>query len=126
VSNPPPVLSGMAVDQPFIWPASKQMVTETLSYTATATCGLALTPAISVSANQPGAIAPPDPNADWLVLDAHHVLLRATNDPFRRTGREPAPPVQPRIYTITLTATDPAGKQTAAAMQVTVSRPPAP
>jgi len=102
------------------------MVPETLTYIATATCGLSLVPTVTVTANQPGAVPPPAPNADWQILDAHHVLLRATNDPFRRTGREPTPPIMPRVYTITLTATDPAGKSTSTAVQVTVSRPPTP
>jgi endo-1,4-beta-xylanase len=126
VSNPPPTITGTAVDQPYIWPASRQMVTETLAYTATATCGSALVPGITVTANQPGAVAPPDPDADWVVLDAHHVMLRAVNDPFRRTGRVPPPPVQGRIYTITVTATDAAGGSTSSSVQVTVSRPPQP
>jgi endo-1,4-beta-xylanase len=123
VSNPPPAITGTSVDQPNIWPPNKQLVTETLTYSAQATCGLALTPAITVTANQPGAIPPPDPNADWNVIDATHIQLRATNDPFRRTGRFPAPPQIPRIYTITLTATDPAGGSSSSSVQVTVSRP---
>jgi hypothetical protein len=119
------VMTGPSVDHPFLWPASRQMVTETLTYTATATCGASLVPAIVVSSNQPGAIPPPDPDAAWIVLDPHHVLLRAENDPFRRTGREPPIPPQARIYTITLTATDAAGSIVTSAVQVTVSRPPA-
>jgi endo-1,4-beta-xylanase len=124
IANPPPVMTAPSVDHPFLAPASRQMVTETLTYTATATCGTALVPAIAVTSNQPGAVPPPSPDADWMVLDPHHVLLRAVNDPFRRTGREPAPPPQARIYTITLTATDAAGSTVTNAVQVTVSRPP--
>jgi len=123
VSNPAPSITGTMVDHPNIWPPNKQMVTETLTYSAVATCGLSLTPTITVTANQPGAIPPPDPNADWIVIDATHVQLRATNDPFRRTNRFPPPPQIPRIYTITLTATDPAGTSSSVSVDVTVSRP---
>ena len=69
----------------------EQMVTETLTYTATATCGTSLLPTIAVTATNPAPSRRPTPDADWIVLDPHHVQLRAVNDPFRRTGRDRPP-----------------------------------
>jgi uncharacterized repeat protein (TIGR01451 family) len=116
VSNPPPTIAGLTVDRPFLWPPTHQFVLETLAYTATATCGAALTPTIAVTENEHAPDSPRHPDIDWQVLDPHHVLLRAEN--------APAPFADPRIYTITLTATDPAGASSSAAVQVIVARPP--
>ena len=60
----------------------------TVSYQATDNCAI-LGTRLSVSSNEPDA-------ADWEMLDAHRVRLRA-----KRTARQGA-----RLYTITITAED--------------------
>jgi hypothetical protein len=47
---------------------------------------------------------------EWVVVDAHHVLLRAEGSEHGRG----------RIYTITLTCTDPAGNRTVRTATVSV------
>jgi len=71
------------------------MVAETLSYSVTTTCDPNPTLAASVVSNQPvndDGTAP-----DWIVVDAHHVQLRAERSEATR------------VYTITVTAADSAG-----------------
>jgi len=51
-------------------------------------------------------------SADWTVVDAHHVQLRA-----ERSGGGDG-----RVYSITITATDSAGSSSATTVMVTVPR----
>jgi len=106
VSDPPPVISGLAVSKPVLWPPNGALVPETLSYTVTTTCDANPALAASVTSNQPvngDGTAP-----DWVVIDAHHVQLRAE--------REEAT----RVYTVTVTATDSAGSSSSGSVSVKV------
>jgi endo-1,4-beta-xylanase len=102
VSNPPPVISGLAVSHPIILLPLGQWVLETLTYGTSDNCALSMVPVVTVTSNQVESGRRPD--VDWIVLDAHHVLVKAENEPFSRTGR---------IYTITVTVTDSGGSSTA-------------
>ena len=108
VSNPPPVISGLAATPSILWPPFDQMVDVRLSYTITDNCDTNLVPKISVTSNDPDH----DWLPDWRVLDAHHVLLRA--EPSGRTDL---------VYTITLTTTDSAGGKTTGSTTVKVWNP---
>ncbi len=111
VSNPPPVISGLSVDKPVLWPPNHMMVPVTLRYSVSDNCDASLKPVITISSNEPvdgtgdGATSP-----DWEVIDAHHVLLRA-----ERAGNGSG-----RIYTITLTVTDSAGSSSSSSVTVNV------
>jgi hypothetical protein len=82
------------------------MVAEALSYSVTTNCDSNPTLAASVVSNQPvndDGTAP-----DWIVIDAHHVQLRAERSEATR------------VYTITVTATDSAGASGSGAVTVKV------
>ncbi|MCI0660174.1 MAG: endo-1,4-beta-xylanase [Acidobacteria bacterium] len=114
VSNPPPVISGLAVDKPKIWPPNHKMVDVFLSYQISDNCDTNIIPVITISSNQP-VNGPGDGNTapDWEVIDAHHIRLRAERAPNCHTGR---------VYTITLTATDSSGASSSQSVTVKVRR----
>src|SRR5215475_1378562 len=111
VSNPPPVISGLSVDNPTLWPPNHKMVPVTLSYDISDNCDAGLIPIITVSSNEPvNGTGDGNTCPDWQVIDAHHVLLRA-----ERSGNGSG-----RIYTITLTVTDSAGSSSSSSVIVRV------
>ncbi len=111
-SDPAPVISGLRVDFPLLWPPAGEFVPEFVSYRTSATCDpnpkLALSAA--VSANQKDK----DLNRDFKVIDPHHIWLEAENTPRS----------QERTYTITVTATDSAGASSSGSVEVKVLRFP--
>jgi len=112
VSNPPPIITNATADPSVLWPPNHRMVNVTVSYDVTDNC--ALPPdscTLSVTSNEPvdgkgdGHTFP-----DWIVLDDHHVLLRA-----ERSGNGNG-----RIYTITITCTDSGGNSSSEQVEVRV------
>jgi uncharacterized repeat protein (TIGR01451 family) len=109
VSNPAPVISGLSVHPPLLWPPNGRLRNVTVSYTATDTCG-PVTTSLSVSSNDTDDPKHRrHPEVDWIVVDAHHVLLRAEHSHGRA-----------RIYTVTVTATDAGGNTSQKSANVTV------
>ena len=114
-SNAPPSIVGAAASHAFLLP-NHHMVPVHIDYQATDSCG-PVTTALSVSSSEPvtalvneqGLAGQTTP--DWVVVDAHSVLLRG----------ERSPKGDGRVYTITITATDEAGGTST--QQVTVSVP---
>ncbi|MGC2628074.1 MAG: hypothetical protein WA269_14685 [Candidatus Udaeobacter sp.] len=111
-SNPPPTVTGAAADPSSLWPPNHRMVNVTVSYNVTDNCPLPPgSCTLSVTSNEPvlghgsGNTSP-----DWIVLDDHHVLLRA-----EREGGGNG-----RIYTITITCTDSGGNSSTEEVEVTV------
>jgi uncharacterized repeat protein (TIGR01451 family) len=111
-SNPPPTITGAAADPSVLWPPNHRMVNVTVSYDVTDNCPLPPgSCTLSVTSNEPvlghgsGHTSP-----DWIVLDDHHVLLRA-----EREGNGSG-----RIYTITITCTDSGGNSSSEQVEVTV------
>jgi hypothetical protein len=93
-----PVVSAATVDKPSLWPPQHQMIPVTVDYTATDNCSVTCT--LSVASNEPiNGLGDGDMAPDWVIVDAHHLLLRS-----ERSGTGSG-----RIYTITVTCVDPAG-----------------
>jgi uncharacterized repeat protein (TIGR01451 family) len=111
-SNPPPTITGATADPSVLWPPNHRMVNVTISYDVTDNCPLPPgSCTLSVASNEPvlghgsGHTSP-----DWIVVDDHHVLLRA-----EREGGGNG-----RIYTITITCTDSGGNSSTEEVEVTV------
>ncbi len=104
VSNPPPVISDVSATPSVLRPPNHKMVDVTVNYAVSDNCGT-VSSALSVSSNEPSA-----GSADWIVLDAHHLQLRA-----ERNGDGPG-----RVYTITITAINDQGGVSTATTTVLV------
>jgi hypothetical protein len=108
----PPAIDDVAVDKPVLSPPNHKMHRVTVDYTATDDCCGDLTCVLSVTSNEPdNGTGDGDTSVDSVVLDAHHVLLRA-----ERSGGGSG-----RIYTITITCTDRAGNVSTRTAQVLVN-----
>jgi uncharacterized repeat protein (TIGR01451 family) len=100
--NPAPVISGVSVDQPTLWPPNKTMHTVTVSYDVADNCaGTVCT--LDVTSNEGST-------SDWQVVDAHTVVLRADRD-----GTGPG-----RTYSIPITCKDSGGAVSVATATVLV------
>lgn len=111
VSNPPPVIAGLSANPPVLWPPNNWMRFVTLSYNVSDNCDARIVPAIAITSNQVERDRRRHPEVDWMVIDPHHVFLRAEIDPFSWRGR---------TYTITLTATDSYGYSSNSSVDVDV------
>ena len=90
-----PVVSNPTTNPNTLWPPNHQMENVTVNYTATDNCPL--TCVLTVASNEPtNGLGDGDTSPDWVVVDDHHVQLRA-----ERSGSGNG-----RIYTITTTCTD--------------------
>src|SRR5262249_32902698 len=99
VSNPPPTITGVSVNPSQLWPPNHKMADITVDYSVSDNCG-AVNTSLSVTSNEAlNGTGDGNTAIDWVVVDAHHVRLRAERD-GGGTGR---------IYTITISATDSAG-----------------
>ena len=108
----PPNITSASVDPSVLWPPNHRMVNVTVSYDATDNCPLPPNSCtLSVTSNEPiDGTGDGDTSPDWIVLDDHHVLLRA-----ERAGNGNG-----RIYTITITCTDSIGNSSSDQVEVTV------
>jgi hypothetical protein len=104
VVSPAPVISGLSVDPNGLWPPNHKMKPVTVSYAVAASCGGVPSARLDVTSNQ-------GTSEDWQIVDAHHVQLRSERLGTDKSGR---------IYTITLSATDPSGSNATSAIQVAV------
>ena len=110
IDNTPPVISGVSVNKPSLWPSDHKLVDLTVNYSATDNCG-SVASVLRVTSNEPiNGLGDGDTAPDWVVLDAHHVRLRA-----ERSGRGNG-----RVYTITITSTDSAGNSSSTQVSVRV------
>ena len=106
-----PVVSAATVDKPTLWPPNHQMEPVTVNYTATDNCGVNCV--LSVTSNEPeNGLGDGDLAPDWVIIDAHHLLLRS-----ERSGKGTG-----RVYTITVTCKDAANNTVVKTVTVQVPR----
>lgn len=105
----PVTISDVSVDQPVLQPPNHRLVNVAVDYQVASACPVTCT--LSVSSNEPiDGTGDGDTSPDWIVIDAHHVKLRA-----ERSGNG-----KDRVYTITITCTDDAGNSSSQTVTVTV------
>lgn len=103
--NEPPYLSPLTLSREVIWPASNKMKKVVVSYTATDKSDKVKT-AIAVSSNAT------DGQTDYEIIDENLIRLKSSR----------LPDGTPRIYTITVTATDESGNKTSRTTTLAVSK----
>ncbi|HWR57319.1 MAG TPA: LamG domain-containing protein [Thermodesulfovibrionales bacterium] len=105
IDNTPPSITSLMADPNILWPPNHKMVNVTVDYNTTDNCEQNTACRISsVTSNEPIS------TADYSIVDAHHVQLRA-----ERLGSGNG-----RIYTIAVTCTDISGNLSNKAVTVTV------
>ncbi|MFP5263111.1 MAG: alpha-amylase family glycosyl hydrolase [Blastocatellia bacterium] len=110
IDDAPPTVTAVGVDKPVLRPANHKMVSVRVNYLAVDNCG-PVTCALGVSSNEPvNGTDDGDTAPDWEVVDAHNVRLRS-----ERAGAAGG-----RVYTITVTCSDPSGNSTVKTVTVTV------
>jgi uncharacterized repeat protein (TIGR01451 family) len=111
-SNPPPTITGVSANPSVLWPPNHRLVDVTVDYNVTDNCPLPPNSCtLSVTSNEPiNGTGDGDTSPDWIILDAHHVQLRA-----ERAGNGNG-----RIYTITITCIDSGGNSSSESVTVTV------
>jgi hypothetical protein len=102
-----PSISSPVASPSSLWPPNHKMIPVTIDYTQSDNCPGNVSCVLTVSSNEPSNNKEPD----WVVVDAHHVLLRAERD-GNGAGR---------TYTMTLTCTDSAANVTVKTATVVVA-----
>ena len=103
--NEPPVLSPLTLSRRSLWPASNKMKKTKVRFSTSDNGGL-VTTAIAVNSNATDGIK------DW-------EMIETTGELRLRSSR--LPDGSPRIYTITVTATDESGNKTKRSTSIAVS-----
>jgi subtilisin-like proprotein convertase family protein len=107
----PPSIDGLTVTPSIINANNHKMVDVTVSYTSTDNSGSSSVCSLSVTSSEPlNGTGDGNTEADWEVIDATHIRLRA-----ERAGNG-----TDRTYTITVTCVDAAGNSTSASTTVVV------
>ncbi|MEO6612285.1 MAG: hypothetical protein ABIT05_06090 [Chitinophagaceae bacterium] len=103
--NEPPSLSSLTLSRSTLWPASNKLKKVSVNYTTSDNTGNVKTE-IAVTSNTTDGVK------DWEILDDRLVRLKAS----RLTDGSP------RVYLITVTATDEAGNKTSRTTSIAVSK----
>jgi hypothetical protein len=98
IDNQPPVFSEISASPNILWSPNHKMVDVYLDYTVTDNCGGIIVPEIFMisSDEDENGLGDGNTEADWEIVDAHHVRLRA-----ERSGLGDG-----RVYTIKIRAQD--------------------
>ena len=108
-----PTLTSLSVDKPELWPPDHRMVDIAVAYTVSDNADANPTVTLSVTSNEPdNGLGDGDTAGDIVIVDSHRVRLRAERS-SQGTGR---------VYTITVTCTDSAGKQSVETITVKVPK----
>lgn len=103
--NEPPTLTPLSLSTDRLWPANNKMKKVGVYYTASDNAQNVKS-VLTVSSNTETVVD------DWQIVNEHLVRLKASR----------LPDGEPRIYTITVTATDEAGNKTTRATTIAVSK----
>jgi len=107
-----PTVSAVTASTQTLWPPNHTLRDVALTYTASDDCPGSLTTSVSVTSNEPlNGTGDGDTSPDWVVVDDHHVKLRA-----ERAGTGSG-----RIYTVTVTAVDKCGNTSKSSTTVVVA-----
>jgi uncharacterized repeat protein (TIGR01451 family) len=111
-SNPAPTITGASANPSVLWPPNHKLENVTVSYDVMDNCPLpANSCTLDVTSNEPiNGTGDGNTSPDWVILDAHHVQLRA----------ERAGPGNGRIYTIDITCIDSGGNSSSRSVSVNV------
>jgi len=113
ISNPPPIIGNLSVDKPTLWPPNHKMIDVTVGYSVTDNCTSQsdIVSTLTVSSSEPvDGTGDGDTAPDWIIVDAHHVRLRA-----ERAGSS-----QGRVYLIIVKSTDSGGNTSTETIAVRV------
>jgi hypothetical protein len=108
-----PVISGVSANPSILWPPNHKMVLVTINYAVQDNCSpvAAITNFLTAESNEPeDGTGDGDTGPDMMVVDAHHVWLRA-----ERAGNGNG-----RIYTVTIHSTDDCGNTATTTVNVYV------
>ncbi len=111
VSNPPPSVDGLRASRDVLFPADHHFDNVFLFYRISDNCDANIVPVVKVTSNEPVTERGDFTSPDWIVVNPHLVKLRAENNHRDR---------EPRVYTITVTATDSAGSSSSDSVDVRV------
>ncbi|HEX9942512.1 MAG TPA: proprotein convertase P-domain-containing protein, partial [Thermoanaerobaculia bacterium] len=108
-----PAITGVSVSPASLWPPDHLYRNVTVSYSTADNCSAspAISCSLSVASNEPlNGLGDGDTAPDWQVVNPHQLKLRS-----ERSGTGTG-----RIYTITITCTDQAGRSSSQTVNVTV------
>jgi hypothetical protein len=106
----PPAISAVSASPNVLWPPNDKIVPVRVNYTVTDSCDVAPVCFLSVSSNEGTRDGSGSTSADWIVLDPHHINLRA-----ERNGSGSG-----RTYTISISCHDKLKQAASAKVAVTV------
>jgi len=101
-----PLITNVSATPNQLWPPNHTLRDVTIDYTVTDNCGAVAT-SLAVTCNEQGF---GNQEPDWVVVDEHHVKLRAERTHINKE----------RVYTIAISATDSAGNASTQSTVVTV------
>ena len=108
----PPVIHDLSASPRTLWPPNHKMKNVTINYTVTDNCPGPINCVLTVTSSQSNnGKGDGNTNNDWMVIDDHHVQLRAERSGNGKSGR---------IYTTTVGCTDQHGNTAHASTTVTV------
>ena len=108
----PPVIHDLGATPGTLWPPNHKMKNVSINYTTTDNCPGPINCVLSVTSSQSNnGHGDGNTNNDWLVIDDHHVQLRAERSGNGKSGR---------IYTTTVGCTDQHGNTATATTTVSV------
>jgi hypothetical protein len=108
----PPVIHDLGTSAHLLWPPNHKLKTITINYTTTDNCPGPINCTLSVTSNQPdNGHGDGNTKNDWVVIDDHHIQVRAERSGKDKSGR---------IYTTTVGCVDQHGNTATATTTLSV------